>query len=244
MPDENKQKTPEKEATEALQGLLQRLGDVFGLFDLSFFVAGAVCLGALVFGAWLEMGTARFVGLWPAELKLLHVGVGAVGGYVLGIVCFAFGRLLSRRKDFYTHLELRLAAFGVKEDLHEKLAPGPSERYTVLWVELRQNKELSPSFNLLLRYWVMAAMCDGLSVAFGLWTLAWLSWMAKGLASYASWLGWVQPPTPPGFIQVIVLALLVGATLICGREGRRYADGQMTELLATLAHRRGVLKSI
>lgn len=238
MPDEKK-KSPEKEATEALQGLLQRIGDVFGLFDLSFFVAGAVCLGALVFGGWLALGDG-FKAMWPQEMKVLHVGVGAVGAYVLGIVCFAFGRMLSRRKDFYAHLQKRIEAFGVKDEVRPWLdSTGPSEMYTVLWVELRQNKELSPSFNLLLRYWVMAAMCDGLFIAFGIWTLAWLCWIGKPLGAYVSFLGWPQPDVPRGFVRVAVLALLAGATLICRREGRRYADGQMTELLATLAHRRG-----
>ena len=42
--------------------------------------------------------------------------------------------------------------------------------YTLLWTQVRQQHDLSPSYVLLNRYWVMAALCDGMVVA----SLPWL----------------------------------------------------------------------
>ncbi len=233
------QKSAAEEATDAFKTLLVRIGDIFGVFDLSFFVAGAVCAGAVVFGGYVSGAS------WPAGIDLQHwhaaqVITAILGSYVLGIVCFAAGRTLRPDQRFYLQLPDQLHAFALDKEYRLDQLPGAGKErarrcsllYTRLWAEMRQDKGLAPSFNLVTRYWVMAAMCDGLGAALGLWIVLWLGW-------------WGQiergPAHPPHEVMVLVAVLLVGAAWLCFREARRYGGYQMFEIVATLAYRRDAL---
>src|SRR5258706_3852183 len=74
------------ELGEALKAIFAKVGDFFDIFDLSFFVSGAVCLAALV--AWNAVGGFFEIGLADGY-QLIAV---ALGCYVLGLICFAGGR--------------------------------------------------------------------------------------------------------------------------------------------------------
>src|SRR5438477_2603680 len=94
-----------KDVTEALKSLIARIGDIFGVFDLSFFVAGAVCLGALVFGTYIGIGDRLFEHVNLKDLSGLEIAAVIIACYVLGLVCFAIGRPIHwriwSRSDFY-----------------------------------------------------------------------------------------------------------------------------------------------
>jgi hypothetical protein len=223
-----------REAADAFKALLSRIGDIFGVFDLSFFVAGAVCFAALIFGAYV-FGATWVTRIDLTEWKAVHVIAAILGCYVLGLVCFAAGRKLRRDQHFYLALPGHLVHFGL-EGHYGALLPGPREGphasarkcallYTRLWAEVRQSKTLAPSFNLLTRYWILAAMCDGLAAAFAVWTALWVFWAAQGAPGHPS-------------TQVLLLGGLglVLAVALCISEARRYGEYQMYELVATLAH--------
>jgi hypothetical protein len=234
----SKDKNSRREIVDAFSALVARVGEIFGVFDLSFFVAGAVCLGALVFAGqafglpWLE---SIQLGSWGAP----HVVVAILASYVLGMVCFAAGRTAGRklRRDrrLYSGLRADLKRCGL-EARYQALLPKDKDPeaalryallYTRLWAELRQSPELAPSFNLLTRYWVMAAMCDGLAAALGLWSVVWLTW--------ATHLG--ERGRPADAVLVLVEIALVGGAVLCFIEAGRYGKYQVAELVATLAHR-------
>ncbi len=230
-----------KEATDALKTLLARIGEIFGVFDLSFVVAGAVCLGALLFGASLVVGWDQLVQVAPLEWKAVHVAAVIVACYVLGMVCFTAGRKLRGRDNagFYDALPDRLADFGL-DGRYAHLLPDPLDRhrtrrytllYTLLWAEVRQDKRLAPSFNLLTRYWVLAAMCDGLAAAFLTWTIPWIGWGVSRLLPAAH--------AEPAVLWVVGLLGLLWAARLCSVEATRYARYQMYELCATLAYAHG-----
>ncbi|MFT3776136.1 MAG: hypothetical protein QM820_63140 [Minicystis sp.] len=244
-----------KETAEALKSLIARVGEIFGVFDLSFFVAGAVCFGALAFGAYVYYGSGKFEGIQIDKWSGLQVGAVVLSCYVLGLVCFAVGRRVRRKihseDDFYVRLPDELDRFDLRAHYARFLPKDPDEKasdkakadhrdlvvehskllYTRLWAEARQNKQLASSFALLVRYWVMAAMCDGLAVAFALWFLVWIYWV---------WLAEQPDLTRPGspFIQCAGAGILLSAAWFCLGEAKRYGDYQMSELLATLAQAR------
>jgi hypothetical protein len=223
-----------REATDAFKALVARIGEVFGILDLSFFVAGVVCFAALIFGAWILGAFQRLQGVLPSEWRAVHVGVVVLVCYVLGIVCFAAGRKLRNSKNFYEPLPGYIRDFGLAER-YARFLPGDADAdatrrsallYTRLWAEVRQSQRLLPSFNLLTRYWVMAAMCDGLSAAF---LVFWFLWVAWGILPV--------PVQPPSLLVIVIGAVGLGAgALLSTIEAQRYGKAQMYELVATLAH--------
>ena len=223
-----------REAADALKALLARVADIFGVFDLSFVVSGAVCLAALAFAAGVFGGWDQLRRATPVEWKALHAGAAVLASYVLGIVCFAAGRKLRQDARFYTALPGHLRDFGLDEH-YARFLPQAADAdgarrcsllYARLWAEVRQTRHLAPSFNLVTRYWVMAAMCDGLSAAFALWSLLWMAW---ALASPAA-------SPPPGHLPWIGAVACAGAAVLSSIEAQRYGKAQMYELCATLAH--------
>jgi hypothetical protein len=249
--DTKGEKDSTKDVAEALKSLLTRIGDIFGVFDLSFFVSGAVCSGALAFGLYIGYGPAPFQAINAKDWGGLHVAAIILLCYVLGLVCFIGGRkahaLFGAGRTPYAGLSGMLRDYELLEryDPENRLL-GKREKesrtqqvelhrraellYTRLWAEARQSSKLAPSFNLLMRYWVMAAMCDGLSAAFFGWLLVWAYWAIAG-ADHG------LPVSPPSaFIQVVVGLFLGLVVYWCFDEGRRYRKYQLSELLATLAY--------
>jgi hypothetical protein len=255
--EDKHEKSAAGEATDALKTLLARIGEIFGVFDLSFFVAGAVCAGALVFGLHVS-GAMSLAGVDLTEWTAVHVGIAVLGCYVLGIVCFAAGRLRRSDQSFYLELPQQLRDFGLGKQygLEDIVPPAPSPSlmarvrawfgvapatdrdrlaskcarvYTRLWAEVRQDSTLAPSFNLVMRYWVMAAMCDGLAAALGVWVMVWGAFTAH-----------VAPASRPA-VAVVELGLMF-ATWLCFREAGRYTRYQCYEIVATLAYRHDALR--
>jgi hypothetical protein len=221
---EEKEKSPGEEAADALKVFLVRISEIFGVFDLSFIVAGVVCLGAILFGVYVLDGWDKLPAWVSGKWEAVHVIAAILTSYVLGLVCFALGRSVTRRMHGNFHEKLRdaLRRFELDARYRQHLAH-PDLLYTRLWAEARQSKKLSPSYNLLTRYWVMAAMCDGLAAAFFVWA---------ALGAY-----WMSTPHAPSLRVALPIELgLVLAMVLCATEALRYHHAQMYELLATLAH--------
>ncbi|HNF99677.1 MAG TPA: hypothetical protein PK493_20440 [Pseudomonadota bacterium] len=95
--------------------------------------------------------------------------------------------------------------------------------YTLLWTQVRQQHDLSPSHVLLNRYWVMAALCDGMVVAS-------LLWLGVVVCSWSR-LSAMQL----GFMGNLGIALSAIAVVLFVREAERYTAVQIDDLISTLA---------
>jgi hypothetical protein len=95
--------------------------------------------------------------------------------------------------------------------------------YALMWTQVRQQSTLAPSQVLLNRYWVMAALCDGMVVAAALWLGVLLVSMHRLESMQLLFLGRLG----------LVLSGL--AMLLFLREAERYAQVQVDDLVATLA---------
>ena len=179
-----------KELGEALKAIFGKISGFFDIFDLSFFVSGAVSLSALLF--WVYLAGKEIPYYLQGWLRVLAL---ILACYVNGLICFAGGRWICmgrRRRNAIQDFDIRfnnvLQAHGLndKEPFKEYLARnsntvrGSWRLYVRLWAEVRKFDQLSPSLSFLNRYWVMAATYDGVGMAvivwafmFGVWCLGW-----------------------------------------------------------------------
>jgi hypothetical protein len=223
---------------DAASKIGEKVVEILDIFDLSFFISGAVVMAALL----------QFFGPITEALDQLQ-GAGVfglvLGSYVLGLVCFAVGRpvrtLLERKRARRPDHELfhqalvqqGLGTAGPDEALRRYFGHGveaqePAVRmamYTRMWAHVRSYPELQQSFSLLNRYWVLSASYDGLAIAALVWLLpvwqkAWqLQWSQAGI-------GWA----------VLWTLAILAALAACWHRSREYKRYQIEEIVATVAH--------
>ena len=116
------------------------------------------------------------------------------------------------------------------ETFKRYLSKGESELwrlYIRLWQELAHKHSRSVAFTHLSRYWAMAATFDGVGVSLLIWALSLLAATCIG--------------TPLiGIIPAIACAiLLLLGSVICFRQGGKYYEFQIEDLVAALAVARG-----
>jgi hypothetical protein len=215
---------------EGIGSILAQFGQFFHIFDLSFFVSGATAFAALILGHHLS--GYEFPGQVP---PWFDIAVIVLGSYVFGVVTFATGRLLRNSSQSRTSLEKWLPQvitdFGLESELTKRLT-GRGDRaaayrlYSWMWADLRDHDSSSESYRLLNRYWVTAAMYDGLVVAFLVWAgLA--IFCALGFGGHFSW--------QRSALFFATAALFCAASRVCYREADRNFEYQVVELSATLA---------
>jgi hypothetical protein len=160
------------DAADGLKSLLGRLGEFFHIFDLSFFVAGAVSFGAISF-LFIKLGLVGAFSFapWVAGLAIV------IACYVCGLVCFSLGRplnrVLFRRRvlDNLLHRSIKVHQLTFPR-MSSYLESGNEELwrlYIRLWQQLAAKHARSVSFSHLSRYWAMAAIYDSLAVALLFW---------------------------------------------------------------------------
>jgi len=223
---------------DAASKIGEKVVEILDIFDLSFFISGAVVMGALL----------QFFGpLTEALDELQGAGVfGLVlGSYVLGLVCFAVGRPLrsgfDRKREGLPDHELfhrALLQQGVvvgsaaDEALRRYFGHGvgveePAMRmamYTRMWAHVRSYSELQQSFSLLNRYWVLSASYDGLAIA----ALVWLLPVWKPV--------YHDPSTVPIVGAALWTVAILVALYFCWDRAREYKRYQIEEIVATVAH--------
>lgn len=207
----------------AASKLSDKLVELLEVFDLSFVISGAVGMGAILVAVGVEMST-----LLDASAPVFIGGV--VAAYFLGLSCFAMGRRIRGRLPgaVVPAQQLAAAADGLAEvdalgDLFvdgRLLAGAQNLLYDRLWVHVRTLPELSASFALLKRYWILAATFDGLAIAVLLWNAP----AAVALKGGGS-VGWA--------VVSLLTVVLSAFAFAQANEYRRY---QAAELLATVRH--------
>ncbi|MBN2439764.1 MAG: hypothetical protein JXJ04_00405 [Spirochaetales bacterium] len=225
---------------DILKSITIKIGDFFDIFDLSFFISGFASVGALI--VWINLfGSTQIKELInPTNINIFVI---IIACYIIGLINFASGRNIRiwflklvaklRKEKYYT--QLKSIIISHKLDKHEsykeyltdnkKLNQNMWRLYIRLWAEIRENSNLLLSYNLIRRYWVLAAIFDGLMMSLFLWVVVLIYWI-------------FQPPVI-GLLSPSIGWPLVGiifiVSLFCSREAYRYAKFQMEELVATLA---------
>jgi hypothetical protein len=195
-----------------------KIVELLDVFDLSFFVSGAVAVGA----------GAMVFGVSPMDLGSIGVTTGlllVVIAYFAGLLCFAVGRWVRSRVLGLSLGEFReraaaLATVDEVADLfrHGELRAGEDRQlYDRLWVLVRTLPELAASFALLKRYWILSATFDGLMVAVLLWNVPIFLVLEAGTGEQAA-------------LSVVTLAL-AGFSL---RQASEYRSYQGAEIVATV----------
>lgn len=253
-----------KEIADSLHNLLRKLGEFFDIFDLSFIVAGAVGLSAV-----LPWATEIEIPVTLPETGWLRGAAIIVGCYVAGLLCFAFGRYLratvfpsirlavgwalSRSKSLDTKnfvKRLRLDNLERFENVirNSANAHGFGDDYFVQ----RYLREKHGGWWLYIRLWAELRQREGLSSSLSFLNRSWvLTATFDGVA--AALLLWAMSlllrflsPTGAQADYRLLCATAVFATIsfICSREAQRYAYNQAEEIMATLAASRKIMKDV
>jgi hypothetical protein len=218
-----------KELGEALRSILDKLSQFLDLFDLSFLLSGAATASAIWY---LAYRSGIPLPIPSAGWQLVAAVV--VFSYISGLASFALGRWprtvgKRREKSFDALFSRVLTAHGLsdvpsfKAYLDQATVRGSWRLYVRLWAEIRASPPAAASLALLNRYWVMAAMYDGLFVAAILW-----------MGAIGSGTFWLRHDFDhvTGTGTCIALLLVAWGSY---REAGRYFNYQVEELVAAVA---------
>ena len=241
-----------KDVAAALASVFAGLAEFFSMFDMSFFVSGAACLGAIAFevSGTPELNTEK-------ANNVIGFIVLLTACYILGLLMFMIGRTVRnlrpaiadfqhRRKKTHSPQNGAQTAEGKREllaripndrfvelaesyDLQSASLPniGKSVHYGSMyspgWAALRQMPECQPSLRFINKYWVMAATFDGIAAAAWVWMAAVLIRNANGHWSYGD-----------GMLRS-ALGVLLLISIGCLFRAKQYEIHQERELAATLA---------
>jgi hypothetical protein len=95
--------------------------------------------------------------------------------------------------------------------------------YIRLWQQLAYKHPHSVAFHHLSRYWAMAATYDGVAVSLMVWTI---------VVTPVDLFGSVYLSLP---LTLVVMLALLFASLLCLRQGAKYYEFQVEDLVAALA---------
>lgn len=228
--------------TNLANRVFEKMVDFFDVFDLSFFVSGAMVLAGMIF-----MLTELEVGLPPFEGTMERFGAAALSCYLLGLMAFASGRYIRRvlrrgsrvsvadkmERCLRYHDLLSYAPFTQYSEIQDvdgdERDAYAGALYTRFWAEIRENRQdLQDSYTLLRRYWVLCATYDGMAVALAFWLLI-AVWQALGLYIVD---GQAMAAALMGIVS-LALGIMVKA---CFVEADRLKSTQIDEVVACLAH--------
>jgi hypothetical protein len=215
------------DSESSLKTLIDKVADFFDIFDLSFFVAGA----CFCFGIWIFLYLNKLVPDLdlPKDLSFFFL---IISFYVCGFICFCIGRMFRRSiHDRYEYFSKVMNAYDfpsnnrLKKLSDYKSKLGRPYLYVYLHVRLRESKYLVSSLPYVKRYWAMAALCDGLSVAIWSWPI---SLFLNSIVNKCM----CQCTYP--FYLLFVFLIFSFLHYVLYKEANRYEDYQCDELVASL----------
>ncbi len=232
-----------------------KIASFFDIFDLSFFVSGVLCLGAIAF--WYELSDKAFSFDFDGWLRIFQL---VIICYVLGLISFSSGRWLrtgfigreircayrkisgvpnnsqSSSRGYFRTLLISHNLTG-QDFIKDYPKCHEDDRvadclYQRMWAEIRQSRDLAPSLVLLNRWWVMAATYDGIAMSLIFYILIFTAWLS-GIGVSEKWGSFIEG----SFAYVVVLVLILFAlSLASFREAGRLESNQREELVATMAY--------
>lgn len=225
MPEE---KSIGSEVASGLRSIFERIGEFFHIFDLSFFVGGAMTFGAVAF-TYLKMEYPRQFPFapWVGVLAII------VACYVFGLIAFAVGREVSgrtfRRDALDRVLPLAVTAHSISGEIITSYTAGEKPRlwwlYIRMWSEIAHEKSAPIVLHHLMRYWAMSATYDCVAFSFIVWAAALIAVQFRLIA-----------PDPIGHgIGTVAAALCICAALFAFRRGANYFEYQIEDVVAHFA---------
>lgn len=239
------------------QKIIDKISEAFSFFDFSFFVSGAATYGISCYFLW------QFDELEPFKSTTINVLISIILIYLCGVISFSYGKLI-RLKCFKITRGCTefLTKFNWIQNLQrrfrwiQKLLETPDSfvecfdkaiayankrpgtflipfindtttdaekkcYYTEMWAFLRNKPEAKETVAFLNRYWVMQAVCEGLI-------------SSAALALIGGIIAWIFKENDVIYFVISGIALL--AFLILCREGRRYAETQILEVVIAYKH--------
>jgi hypothetical protein len=217
------------DAEDGLKIIFGRLAEFFHIFDLSFIVSGAASFGALAFLSQRAKIEFHFpFASWVAGFAIV------IACYISGLLSFAFGRLINgslyRRRVLEKVLwnAIDMHELKVPENLKIKDNKDKKDKiwrlYIRLWQQFSAFRASTVVYSHLSRYWAMAATFDGLAVSLLLWASAIL------ISGHAG-----APVLPQTGAWVAVAAILGLAAILSFRQGAKYLEFQVEDIVAALA---------
>lgn len=205
-----------------IQKIIDRISDIFTIFDFSYLVSGITTLLMICYGLWhCDMLQ------WPDNF-LIKGTFFVIMSYLCGLISFAIGKFL---RPYYVILEGRgninvrfmekfrtVVAYGKDSDhpLKECTTEGECKLYyTEMWSFLRQCEGAASTLSFINRYWVMQAVYEGLAASF-------LIGAAIGVLLLCEACSFV-------FISIIIIGII--CSLFCCHEATRYAESQISEIV-------------
>lgn len=220
------------EVAGGVRSVLDRVGEFFHIFDLSFFVGGAMTFGALAF-VYVQLGYPQHFPFAPWVGALAVV----VACYVCGLLAFAVGRELGKRAVRRGVLEKTLRealdAHGLSNPVIDSYVNNGKlpQLYTRMWSEVTHDRSAPAALHHLMRYWAMSATYDGVAFAFVVWAVA-----------------LIFPMFPPGPQKAVGYWAGGAGVLLCLlaccfalRRGTTYYKYQIEDLVAHFAVSKGRL---
>ncbi len=236
------------------QKIIDKISEAFSFFDFSYFVSGAATYGISCY--FLK----QFDKLKLFESTTANVLISIVLIYLCGVISFSCGKWLRlkyfqiiriyskiarkcnqlirklRKKEKKDEGQLQPNSFAECFDnaiTYANKRPGTiltchaltiAEKkcyYTEMWAFLRNKPEAKETVAFLNRYWVMQAVCEGLI-------------FSSILALIGGIIAWEFKENDVIFLLISVAAFF--AFLILCREGRRYAETQILEVVIAYKH--------
>lgn len=221
------------------QKIIDKISEAFSFFDFSFFVSGAATYGISCYFLW------QFNELEPFKSTTINVLISIILIYLCGVISFSYGKLIrlkcfkiTRKCNWIQKLFGRPDSFvecfdkaiqyvnkgleSSKQLPHNSLLESEKGSfYTEMWTFLRNKPEAKETVAFLNRYWVMQAVCEGLI-------------FSAALAFVGGITAWIFKENDVIYFVISVMAFL--AFLILCREGRRYAETQILEVVIAYKH--------
>lgn len=204
------------------QKIIDRISDIFSIFDFSYLVAGTATYLIICYGLW------QYHLLQWSGNHIINGLISLILSYLCGLLSFAAGKLLRMGYiRFWLQEDVNARFFKCFNDaiLYCRDADHPlmvyrtitdcKLYYTHMWAFLRHSHKAAATFSFINRYWVMQAVYEGLATSFLIGCI----------------LGVILCMTQITIIHIFILLFSVIAFFFCCHEGTRYAETQISEVV-------------
>lgn len=210
----------------SLNKIVDRIGEIFNVFDFSYIVSGIASLAVISYGLW------RYNLLCSFDNDLFNVVAVIIFTYICGLISFVIGkrirfmynkifpiqrgrsRFMSCFNSAIQYVNNRNNQRGIY--LNRYMDEENCRKYYVeMWSYLRGCEKAAPALKFINRFWVMQAVYEGLATSFLLGTF----------------MGCILYDCNNCCTSLIIIIGFLASFCFCCYEGTRYAESQIIEVV-------------